>query len=910
MSERKDNMKVKFQVTGMTCAACSARVEKVTKAVAGVNSAEVNLLAGTMVADVENEAVCPLICQAVSNAGYGAAQAGKNAPAQKKERVQKDELKEMKKRIVWSGVFLVILMYLTMGHMVGLPAPHIFHGLENSLLFALVQFFLTLPAVYLNRVYYSRGLKALWHRSPNMDSLIAVGSGAALVYGIVALLRMAYAMGHGQWDVVGLYSENLYFESAAMILTLITLGKFLETRAKGKTGDAIRQLMDLAPKTATVRRDGKEMEIPADQVLVGDIVIVKSGGRIPVDGVVTQGRASVDQSALTGESVPVEKEPGDTVAAATINTSGYLEFRADKVGEDTTLAQVIRMVEEAGGSKAPIARLADKIAGIFVPVVMTIAAVAFAVWMIVGQTLEFSLTTAIAVLVISCPCALGLATPVAIMVGTGQGAKMGVLFKNAEALENLHRVDTIVVDKTGTLTTGKPEVTDIIASGSEASFVRIAGALEARSEHPFAKAILNYLQDQNIAVEEAEEFETLPGRGVSGIVDGIRYYGGNQRLMQEMGICVTDYPQLASQGKTPLYFGDELGRFIGAIAAADVLKADSADAVKALQKLGLDVVMLTGDNEATAKTIAAKAGITHVISDVLPGDKASVVKKLQEEGHKVAMVGDGINDAPALVTADVGIAIGAGTDIAIESADVVLMSGSLVQVSGAVELSKATIRNIKQNLFWAFFYNTLGIPVAAGVLYPAFQIQLSPMLGAAAMSMSSVFVVTNALRLRFFKPSCGMMTAPIPVKQPEEQMIEEEPKMITVISVGGMMCTHCQAAVEGACKAVGGVENAVVDLKAKTVTVTGDASRALLEKAIEDAGYEILDQKTKPVTVIRVGGMMCNHCKMTVENACKGVEGVVDAVVDLEAKTVTVTGDASREALEKAIREEDFEILD
>ena len=827
-------MKAKFQVTGMTCAACSARVEKVTKAVSGVTNAEVNLLAGTMVAEVENEAVCDLICKAVSDAGYGASLGGAQP---RKENVKKDEQKEMKKRIIGSGVFLVILMYLTMGHMVGLPVPHIFHGTENALLFALVQFFLTLPVVYLNRVYFSRGLKALWNKAPNMDSLIAVGSGASLIYGIVALLRMAYALGHGQWDVVELYSKNLYFESAAMILTLITLGKFLETRAKGKTGDAIRALMDLAPKTARVRRDGKEMEIPADQVVVGDTVIVKSGGRIPVDGVVLTSRASVDQSALTGESVPVEMEPGGTVAAATIVTTGYLEFRADKVGEDTTLSQVIRMVEEAGGSKAPIARLADKIAGIFVPVVMTIAAIAFAVWMVAGETLEFSLTTAIAVLVISCPCALGLATPVAIMVGTGQGARMGVLFKTAEALENLHRVDTIVVDKTGTLTTGKPEVTDVLEAGEDSGLLRIAGALEARSEHPFAKAILKHLKDSGIPQEEADDFETLPGRGVSGIVDSVRYYGGNRRLMEEMGIAVPDYPELAQQGKTPLYFGDELGRFIGAIAAADVLKEDSARAVEALRKLGLDVVMLTGDNEATAKTIAHEAGIDHVISDVLPGDKAGVVKKLQAEGHKVAMVGDGINDAPALVTADVGIAIGAGTDIAIESADVVLMSGSLVHVSGAVELSKATIRNIRQNLFWAFFYNSLGIPVAAGVLYPAFQIQLSPMLGAAAMSMSSVFVVTNALRLRLFKPSCPMpVSEPAVIAAPPAQ---EAP--VTVIKVGGMMCTHCQAAVEKACKEVDGTLDAVVDLQAKTVTVTGSASREALEQAIIAADYTILE---------------------------------------------------------------------
>ena len=833
-------MKIKFQVTGMTCAACSARVEKVTKAVPGVTSAEVNLLAGTMVAEVESEGVCENICAAVSKAGYGASLGEKKVEAPK-ESVNHDELKEMKKRILGSGVFLVILMYLTMGHMAGLPTPHIFHGLENALLFALVQFFLTLPAVYLNRAYFSRGLKALWHRSPNMDSLIAVGSGASLIYGVVALLRMAYGLGHGDWAVVELYSKNLYFESAAMILTLITLGKFLETRAKGRTGDAIRQLMDLAPKTAVVRREGRELEIPADQVLVGDTVLVKAGGRIPVDGTVTAGRASVDQSALTGESVPVEKEPGDTVAAATINISGFLEFRADKVGQDTTLSQVIRMVEEAGGSKAPIARLADKIAGIFVPAVMSVAAVTFAVWMLVGQTLEFSLTSAIAVLVISCPCALGLATPVAIMVGTGRGAKMGVLFKNAEALENLHHVDTVVVDKTGTLTTGKPEVTDILEA--DPTLLGVAGSLEARSEHPFAKAILNYLHEHHISVSEAGDFQTLPGRGVSGVLCGKRCYGGNRRLMEELGVSVPEYPELAAQGKTPLYFCREDGRYLGAIAAADVLKADSAAAVKAMKDLGLDVVMLTGDNGATAAAIAREAGISSVISDVLPGDKAGVVAELQTKGHRVAMVGDGINDAPALVTADVGIAIGAGTDIAIESADVVLMSGSLCQVSGAVELSKATIRNIRQNLFWAFFYNTLGIPVAAGVLYPAFGIQLSPMLGAAAMSMSSVFVVTNALRLRLFRPSAEPAAEPViqASAEPEQEKAETPALPVLVIGVGGMMCNHCKMTVENACKAVSGTVDAVVDLDAKTVTVTGYADPEELKKAIIEEDFEILE---------------------------------------------------------------------
>ena len=834
-------MQVKFQVTGMTCAACSARVEKVTKAVSGVQSCEVNLLAGKMVADVADETVAAQVCKAVTDAGYGATvEDGRKKPAAEQKAPAEDAQKDMRTRIVWSGVFLVILMYLTMGHMVGLPAPHIFHGLENATLFALVQFLLTLPAVFMNRAYFSKGLKALWHRAPNMDSLIAVGSGASLIYGIVALLRMSYASGHGQGNVVELYSQNLYFESAAMILTLITLGKFLETRAKGKTGDAIRQLMDLAPKTAMVRRDGVEQEIPADQVRVGDIVIVRSGGRIPVDGTVVEGRASVDQSALTGESVPVEKEPGDAVAAATINTSGYIEFRADKVGEDTTLSQVIRMVEEAGGSKAPIARLADKIAGVFVPVVMTIAAVAFGVWMIAGQTLEFSLTTAIAVLVISCPCALGLATPVAIMVGTGQGAKMGVLFKNAEALENLHRIDTIVLDKTGTLTVGRPEVTDVLPGQADAfTLLQIAAALEEKSEHPFARAISNYAKEKSVSIREIQNFETLPGRGVSGVYNGTKVFGGNKRLMDEIGVTVSEHPFLAASGKTPLYFGDGNGTYLGAIAAADVLKTDSRAAVENLRKLGLDVVMLTGDNEKTAKAIAKEAGIDHVVSDVLPGDKASVVSRLQNEGHRVAMVGDGINDAPALVTADVGVAIGAGTDIAIESADVVLMSGSLGQVGGAVELSRATIRNIKQNLFWAFFYNCLGIPVAAGVLYPAFGIQLSPMLGAAAMSMSSVFVVTNALRLRFFKPSHN--GAGNPEKQVPEIIKEENEKMKTVvIKVNGMMCGHCSAAVEKACKNVPGTVDAVVDLAQKQMTVTGDAEAAVLENAIVEAGYKII----------------------------------------------------------------------
>ena len=828
-------MKIRFQVTGMTCAACSARVEKVTRQTAGVDSAEVNLLANTMVVEAKDESVIPAIQKAVSDAGYGAIPETPWKKAAPQPVQTENPLKEMKTRLIASAVFLVVLMYFTMGHMIGLPVPMWYH--HNPLMGALLQFFLTLPVVYLNRVYYTRGLKALWHRAPNMDSLIAVGSLAALIYGVAALFRMAAAMGNGDMETVHKYGENLYFESASMILTLITLGKFLETRAKGKTGDAIRALMDLSPKTATVRRDGVEMEVAVEDVRLGDTVIVRSGGRIPVDGTVLSGRASVDQSALSGESVPVEKAVGDTVAAATINTEGYLEFRADKVGEDTTLSQIIRMVEEAGGSKAPIARLADKIAGVFVPVVMGIALIAFAVWMIAKGDLEFALNIGISVLVISCPCALGLATPVAIMVGTGRGARMGLLFKNAEALENLHKVDTVVVDKTGTLTTGKPAVTDILPGGlPEAELLKLAAALEEKSEHPFAKAILE--KAAGVDHPRAEKFETIPGKGVSGVIEGKKFFGGNGRLMEELGVQIPALPDSVDAGGTPLHFASENGTYLGTIVAADVLKADSVAAVAAMKKMHLNVVMLTGDNEKTAQAIAAKAGIDRVISDVLPGDKAGAVERLRKEGHKVVMVGDGINDAPALVTADVGLAIGNGTDIAIESADVVLMNGSLMGVGNAVALSRATIRNIKENLFWAFFYNCLGIPVAAGALYPAFRILLNPMIGAAAMSCSSVFVVTNALRLRFFKPK-EIETEP--VNNVEHTTIKEETTMKTVIHVEGMMCGHCKMHVENACKGVPGVTDAVVDLAAKNVTVTGDANLAALKAAITEAGYQVVD---------------------------------------------------------------------
>ena len=833
-------MRLKFQVTGMTCAACSARVEKVTKEIVGVKNVDVNLLAGTMQVEAESDLCTELILNAVRNAGYGIEIPGsKNTKETDLQNNIADVLNQMKQRIIISVCFLLILMYFTMGHMFHLPMPDWYMGQENAVVAALLQFLLTIPPVYLNRSYYSRGFKSLLHKAPNMDTLIAVGSGAALLYGIFALFVMAYAMGHNQWDVVSRYSKNLYFESAAMILTLITIGKFLETRAKGRTGDAIRQLIDLSPKNAVVRRDGANVTIPVEDVCEGDVVIIRSGSSVPVDGIVLSGRAAIDQSALTGESVPVEKQEGDVVSAATICTEGYLEIRADKVGEDTTLSQIIKLVEEAGGSKAPIARLADKIAGIFVPTVMSISVLCFAIWMLFGKNFEFALTAAISVLVISCPCALGLATPVAIMVGTGRGARMGILFKNAEALENLHHVDTVVLDKTGTLTTGKPQVTDVITVGTSYDvLMKIAISLECKSAHPFAKAILSHGKD--IGAYDISDFQTLPGQGVSGIIDGKKYYGGNYRLMQDLGVVVPAYPELTSMGKTPLYFACEDGIYLGVIAAADVLKQDSADAIKAFRSLNLDVVMLTGDNENTAQAVADLAGIERIVSDVMPTQKADVIAKIRGEGRNVLMVGDGINDAPALALADVGMAIGNGTDIAIESADIVLMNNSLVSVANAIALSKATIKNIRQNLFWAFFYNSLGIPIAAGVLYPAFGILLSPMIGAATMSLSSFFVVTNALRLRLFKPLMEIASInPELVQSPIN--ITEEKTMETIIKVNGMMCPHCKARVESVCKQIEGTLDAVVDLQEKQVAVTGTPDMDLLKKAITDAGYEVVE---------------------------------------------------------------------
>ncbi len=764
-------MNQKFNVTGMTCSACSARVERGVKKVEGVQTVNVNLLTNSMAVEYDAGMTDNTkIIEAVVEAGYnastfirGAASAG--AKEEKAVNPMENEMKEMKFRLIVSFAFWVPLIYLAMHHMlkewIGLPVPGFiktaFHGPENGISFAFTQLLLLLPIVYVNRKYFQVGFKTLAKRSPNMDSLIALGSAAAIAYGIFAIFRIGYGLGHGDMDTVDRYLMDIYFESAGTILALITLGKFLETRSKGKTSEAIRKLMDLAPKTAVVVRNGQETEIPVEDVTVDDLVLVRPGQSIPVDGVIVEGSSAVDQSALTGESIPVEKQVGDQVIAATINKTGFFKFKAQKVGNDTTLARIIELVEEASSSKAPIAKLADRISGIFVPVVICIAVAAAVIWMLLGQSFEFALSIGIAVLVISCPCALGLATPVAIMVGTGKGASNGILIKSAEALETAHTINTVVLDKTGTITEGKPRVTDIAAANgvTEGRLLEIAASIEKPSEHPLADAIVEEADKKGIALKNVGEFAAISGRGIVAVIDGQEYIAGNLALMDERDIDVSALKAaseaFAEDGKTPLYFA-EARKLLGVIAVADVVKPTSRAAVEQFKAMGIDVVMLTGDNKRTAEAIRRQLNIDRVVAEVMPQDKESEVRRIQESGKKVAMVGDGINDAPALVRADVGIAIGAGTDIAIESADVVLMKSDLLDAVTAIQLSKATIRNIKQNLFWAFFYNTIGIPLAAGVFYSLLGWKLNPMFGAAAMSMSSVCVVSNALRLKFFKP--------------------------------------------------------------------------------------------------------------------------------------------------------------
>lgn len=833
-------MNKKYKVTGMTCSACSSRVEKCVGKLDGVNTVSVNLLTNSMQVDFdENKLTEEKIADSVIQAGYGMEiPTGKSEKKEEKEDIVEKNIESMKKRTIWSFIFLIPLMYVAMGHMVGLPQPSFLRGDVNAVSFALTQFLLCIPVLYINRAYFERGFRSLIHGAPNMDTLISVGSGASLIYGIFAIYRMGYGLGTQNMELVHRYLHDLYFESAVMILALINIGKYLEARSKGKTSEAIQKLMDLAPKTALVERNGQVVEIAAEDMLTGDILQVKPGSSIPADGVVIEGRTSVDEAAITGESMPVEKKEGDTVTAATLNKTGFIRMRAARVGQDTTFSQIIRLVEEASSSKAPIARMADKIAGIFVPTVMGIALLTGIVWLLMGAEFEFALSCAIAVLVISCPCALGLATPVAIMVGTGKGAENGILIKSGEALEVTHNVQSVVLDKTGTITEGKPVVTDIISFGmSENKILEISAALEKKSEHPLAEAVL--LKAKGMELPNAENFAAIPGKGITAKIQGNIYYAGNQKLMQEQGIssekALSSMEKLSKEGKTPLILADEKQVF-GIIGVADVVKPTSAKAIQELKKLGIQVIMLTGDNARTAKAIQKQLDIDTVIAEVLPQDKEREISRLQEEGKTVAMVGDGLNDAPALARADVGIAIGAGTDVAIESADIVLMKNDLQDVATAIELSKAVIRNIKENLFWAFFYNVCGIPLAAGVLYPVFGLKLSPMFGAAAMSLSSLFVVSNALRLRFFHSLKKGKT------QPESIQEKKEEKNMYTMKIEGMMCPHCQAAVTKALEALEGTK-AEVNLEKKEAYVETGLEKEALKKAVEDAGYQVLSVK-------------------------------------------------------------------
>ena len=833
-------MTEQFAVTGMTCAACSAHVEKAVSRLSGVQSAPVNLMLGSMTVTYDEKAVTEGdIIDAVKAAGYGASPASQTDQGQLR-RDQDAALRRRKKHLIWSVVFLVPLFYLSMGHMMGLPLPQVLH--THPLLLACLQLALVIPILILNRNYFTVGFSRLVKLSPNMDSLVAVGAAAGLVYSLIEMGLLAAGQVSGMPD--------LYFESAGMILTLVTVGKYLEERSRGKTTGAISALLALAPESAVVRRQGQELTIPTEEIVAGDTVIVRQGGRIPVDGVITDGHAAVDESAITGESLPVEKVPGDAVTSATVTSSGYLELRATRVGGDTTLSQIIRLMEEAASSKAPISRLADRISGIFVPAVMAISLTAALLWAFVGgMDVRFCLSIAIAVLVISCPCALGLATPVAIMVGTGQAAQQGILIKSAESLELLHKVQTVVLDKTGTVTMGQPRVTDILCAPgvTEEELLCVAASAEKPSEHPLAHAIVEESQARHIPLCPVSGFRSVPGGGIQATLSGEAVLAGNAGYLAQNGVSLAameaDAHRLAEDGKTPLFFA-ESGRLLGCVAVADVVKPDSAKAIAALRRMGRRVVLLTGDNQRTANAIARQIGVDQVIAQVLPQDKAKCVAQLQQQGQRVAMVGDGVNDAPALAQADVGLAIGAGTDIAIESADVVLMKSSLLDIPAAMDLSRAVLRNIKQNLFWAFFYNSIGIPVAAGVLYPALHLTLNPMLAAAAMSLSSVCVVSNALRLRGWKPPVfpdqPVPTAPLPESAVFQSQGKEENTVNKTIHIDGMMCTHCTGRVEKALNDLPGVEATVdLDSKSAAVTCTPDVSDDTLRQAVEDAGYHV-----------------------------------------------------------------------
>ena len=856
-----------YQVTGMSCSACSSRVEKAVSKLEGIEKASVNLLTNSMQVDYDETILTgQAIIDAVVKAGYGASLAGGQAgtkgasPQASPANTAEQEVRQMKRRLLWSIVFLIPTVYIAMHHMLashlGIPVPSaisaVFDGPENAISFAFAQFLLILPIMYLNRKYYINGFSNLLRGAPNMDSLVGMGSMASAAFGAFAIFRMGWGMGHGDWALVQTYSANLYFESAGMIVTLITVGKYLETRAKGKTSAAIEKLMKLAPKEATVLRGGVETVILVEDLAVGDEIVVRPGERIPADGIVSQGTTSIDESAITGESIPVEKQVGDKVTSATINTSGYIHVTAQRVGDDTTISQIIRLVDEASASKAPIAKIADAVAGIFVPAVITLAVAVTALWYFaMGADLEFAFSIGISILVISCPCALGLATPVAIMVGTGKGAENGILIKSGEALEQAHAIDTVVMDKTGTITEGKPRVTDMQAlTCSETELLALAAGMEQGSEHPLAEAIVACGKEKGVAPKAVSDFRAVFGKGVIASADGKTYYAGNAALMAEQGIAIGSYTDrldaLADQGKTPLIFADNSG-VIGIIAVADVEKATSAEAISRFAAMGIDVVMLTGDNARTAEAIRKRLGIPKVIAGVLPQDKERHIAELQAQGRTVAMIGDGVNDAPALAKADVGIAIGAGTDVAIESADAVLMRSDLLDAVSAVRLSKAVIKNIKENLFWAFFYNVIAIPLAAGLFYPAYGLKLNPMIGAAAMSLSSVCVVLNALRLRFFKPnhSAGTVSRETSHETPNTPISEQkegEPAMKTTLHIEGMMCQHCQKHVHDALAAMDGVTDVTVNLEGKTadVTATKDITTDEFAKVITDAGYELV----------------------------------------------------------------------
>lgn len=842
-------MKQKFDVTGMTCSACSAHVEKSVSKLEGVQCVNVNLLQNSMVVEYDDNTLGTTdIIHAVESGGYGASVQGETKTQEAPKNVAAEEMHHMKRRLIASFCFLIPLFYISMGHMMGAPLPAILLGDENVMIFALTQLFLTIPVLIINKKYFVVGFKALWNKAPNMDSLIALGSAASVVYSVFAIYSMAYAMGHGDLMTAHHYGMELYFESAAMILTLITVGKYMETRSKGKTSEAISKLMDLAPKTATVLRGGVEQEIPVEEVVTGDTIIVKPGQRIPVDGKIIEGFSAVDESAITGESIPVEKQVGDTVIGATVNKSGYFRMTATRVGKDTTLSQIIALVEEAGASKAPIAKLADKVSGVFVPVVITIAVLAAVIWFVAGnQPFSFALSIGIAVLVISCPCALGLATPTAIMVGTGKGAEYGILVKSAESLEIAHQVQTVVLDKTGTLTEGKPVVTDVVLAKGilRNRLLKQAAAVEALSEHPLAEAIVAYAKEKEVAFEKAENLTATAGQGVEADVAGKHILAGNLKMMQERGIQLGEWEakavELAEAGKTPLFFAEN-ETFLGIVALADTLKPTSKAAVDAFHQMGIEVVMLTGDNKRTAEAIAKELDI-QVIAEVLPQDKEREVRRLQEQGKKVAMIGDGINDAPALMRADVGVAIGAGTDVAMESADIILIKSDLMDAVTAIELSHATIRNIKENLFWAFFYNACGIPLAAGVFYPFLEWKLNPMFAAAAMSFSSAFVVGNALRLRLFRPKYAKTTTALPKEDIQKELNhKEEIGMKKVLKIEGMMCNHCTGRVEKALNDLDGVTAEVsLEGKSATVTLSKDVSDETLVQTVTDAGYEVVD---------------------------------------------------------------------